>query len=240
MPSITSDKFHDLESHFESSLTKAYTHILEFYARALCYLQKTDMAKLLNDTFDSNSWQRLLSDITSSEAQCMSFKDLIDGEKLHRGLEEQQIQLQYITKLLVREAGDSTTTKHPLFGQCMRKLHTCPYEDRKNRSRRRVLGTCEWFVTHELFNDWKNKSDSSLLLVSADPGCGKSVLARYLIDEVLQKQTDRTTCYFCFKDDFADQKSSADAVCALIRQVLWQNPDLLQDSLAEKLEFESH
>jgi hypothetical protein len=54
------------------------------------------------------------------------------------------------------------------------------YEWYKDRVDDRVEGTCMWFLEHEQFQEWL-KLDSGPLLVSADPGCGKSVLAKYLI-----------------------------------------------------------
>ncbi|KAM0473921.1 hypothetical protein ACHAPX_007969 [Trichoderma viride] len=65
--------------------------------------------------------------------------------------------------------------------EILRRLYKSPYEDRKGRNPDRALGTY--------------------------PGCGKSVLAKHLIDSVLPSTASRTTCYFFFKDDFEDQKN---------------------------------
>ena len=115
----------------------------------------------------------------------------------------------------------------------LRALYTCPYAERKNRNRRHIKGTCKWFIDHRLFKDWRDSSSSTPLWVSADPGCGKSVLARYLVDEVF---TGGIICYFFFKDDFVDQRSSANAVCALLRQLFLQRRDLINDSILQKFE----
>ena len=117
----------------------------------------------------------------------------------------------------------------------LRELYTCPYHDRKDRNRPRVDGTCEWFTNHDRFKHFKNSEKARLLLVSADPGCGKSVLARYLVDEVLPTGNN-TVFYFFFKDDFDDQKNSLDAIRALLRQLFEAKPHLLQDSVLKKHE----
>ncbi|PGH36358.1 hypothetical protein GX50_00863 [[Emmonsia] crescens] len=78
---------------------------------------------------------------------------------------------------------------------------TSPYRDQKDRIPDRIPGTCEWFVEYELFRDWKESRSSKVLWVSADPGCGKSVLAKYLADSILAPGESRMTCYFLFKDD---------------------------------------
>ncbi|KAJ5697367.1 hypothetical protein N7488_011051 [Penicillium malachiteum] len=46
-----------------------------------------------------------------------------------------------------------------------------------------------------------------MLWISANPGCGKSVLAKYLADSELRSERDRTTCYFFFKDISSEQRS---------------------------------
>lgn len=114
------------------------------------------------------------------------------------------------------------------------RLFTSPYEDRKNRNPPRVEGTCEWFTNHLHFRRWQEKKDSAFLWVSADPGCGKSVLARYLVDEKLQSTTaPKTICYFFFKDDFEDQRSPESALCCIIRQIFIQRPELLTDGIVK-------
>ncbi|KAL7920862.1 ankyrin repeat-containing domain protein [Trichoderma austrokoningii] len=113
----------------------------------------------------------------------------------------------------------------------LRRLYTSPYEDRKDRNPPRVPGTCEWFTSHELFKDWQESTSSRLLWVSADPGCGKSVLARHLVDSILQTTESRTVCYFFFKDDYSDQRSVVSALCCILRQLFIQNPLLLSDEV---------
>ncbi|KAK2788475.1 hypothetical protein FQN53_003621 [Emmonsiellopsis sp. PD_33] len=116
------------------------------------------------------------------------------------------------------------------------KLKTCDYQEAKDRNRRRVEGTCEWFTGHPRFRQWLETEGSALLWVSADPGCGKSVLARYLIDELLLTSELRTVCYFFFKDDFEDQKSLPSALCCILHQLFERKPELLSREVVEVLE----
>ena len=114
----------------------------------------------------------------------------------------------------------------------LRQLQTSPYEDRKNRNPKRADGTCKWFTTHGRFQNWREEK-SAILWVSADPGCGKSVLARYLIDDILPSSKTRTTCYFFFKDDFDDQKTLEGALCCILHQLFIQRPALLSDEILD-------
>jgi ankyrin repeat protein len=76
-----------------------------------------------------------------------------------------------------------------------------------------------------------------LLWVSADPGYGKSVLAKSLVDTDLMPTESRTTCYFFFKDDNADQKSITNALSALLHQLFSRKSGLLKYAIPE---FESN
>ncbi|KAL7896307.1 ankyrin repeat-containing domain protein [Trichoderma sp. SZMC 28014] len=116
----------------------------------------------------------------------------------------------------------------------LKRLYTSPYEDRKDRNPKRVPGTCDWFVSHEHFRTWNESNSSSMLWVSADPGCGKSVLVRHLVDAVIQTTESRTVCYFFFKDDFPDQKTIISALSCLLRQIFIQNPPLLSDEILKR------
>ncbi|KAJ1326901.1 ankyrin repeat domain-containing protein 50 [Microdochium nivale] len=127
-----------------------------------------------------------------------------------------------------RHGEDAAAKREQMRIDFLQRLRACPYEERKDRNPTRAEGTCEWFVRHRLFEHWQAQQ-SALLWVTADPGCGKSVLARYLVDEVLPTNDDRLTCYFFFKDDFDDQSVLSIAICAILHQLFRQEPDLLSD-----------
>ncbi|KAH7113154.1 hypothetical protein B0J13DRAFT_515595 [Dactylonectria estremocensis] len=102
------------------------------------------------------------------------------------------------------------------------------YEWYKGRVEERVEGTCLWLLKHKHFQSWL-KQESGPLLVTADPGCGKSVLAKYLIDHGLPQST--TICYFFFKDQ--DQNTIRQALCALLHQLFSQKPSLIEHALPQ-------
>lgn len=113
--------------------------------------------------------------------------------------------------------------------ECLQCL-TSNYREDKDRNERRVPGTCEWFLKHSKFLSWRQTDSASLLWVSADPGCGKSVLSRALVDEGLLSPDNRrsSVCYFFFKDDDANRQSGANALCAILHQLFVPKPLLLR------------
>ncbi|KAL6877681.1 hypothetical protein HDV57DRAFT_510201 [Trichoderma longibrachiatum] len=114
--------------------------------------------------------------------------------------------------------------------QILQALYSIPYVERKNRNPDRVPGTCEWFMGHGHFLEWRKSESSSMLWVSANPGCGKSVLAKYLVDELAATQ-ERTVCYFFFKDDFEEQKSVKVALSCILHQLFTQREGLFSSDV---------
>ncbi|KAL7917163.1 ankyrin repeat-containing domain protein [Trichoderma austrokoningii] len=72
-----------------------------------------------------------------------------------------------------------------------------------------------------------------MLWVSANPSCGKSVLAKCLVDELKTIET-RTTCYFFFKDDFEDQRSAKVALSCILHQLLVQRESLFSAKIMDR------
>ncbi|KAH8126381.1 ankyrin repeat-containing domain protein [Trichoderma asperelloides] len=149
------------------------------------------------------------------------------GARIHQG--NRTAHIQNVTNNYGKPS--ETTNKRDGEDDILRRLYTTPYEDRKDRNPDRVPGTCEWFISHELFKEWESSKSSRMLWVSADPGCGKSVLVKHLVDSVLQTTESRTVCYFFFKDDFPDQRNIISALCCLLRQLFIRKPLLLSDKI---------
>ncbi|PWW74073.1 hypothetical protein C7212DRAFT_359329 [Tuber magnatum] len=107
----------------------------------------------------------------------------------------------------------------------MQCLYSSGYEEHRGRVRTPVEGTCTWVTEHPKYREWFENKTSGVLWLSGDPGCGKSVIASFLITH-LKAQTDATVCYFFFKDDSEEQRSASSALCAVLHQLFFQNKSL--------------
>ncbi|PQE05542.1 ankyrin repeat-containing protein [Rutstroemia sp. NJR-2017a BBW] len=105
--------------------------------------------------------------------------------------------------------------------RCLQALRTTQYELQKNFNPARGKDTCLWCLEDQVFLDWRDRSTSRLLWLTADPGCGKSVLSKALVDErLIEKEGSNTTiCYYFFKDTSASQRSPVNALSALLHQL---------------------
>ncbi|KAJ9604218.1 hypothetical protein H2200_011052 [Cladophialophora chaetospira] len=218
------------QQEFEATLTRLYSQILEFQARAVCYLRDGWIVQTVKGVMGSDAWKGLLQEINKSEAQAQKFASDIGAVEMRRWFEDQD------AKQDKQNVWQRATEQDKRVSNFLKTIYTCPYKDRKDRNRDREPGTCEWFTTHPRFKAWNESRDLGILWVSADPGAGKSILAKYLVDHVIPCTNVRSTCYFFFKDDFPDQRSSAHAVCALLRQLFIEKPKLLHNSVLKKCE----
>lgn len=118
--------------------------------------------------------------------------------------------------------------------KCLQRLRltdTDTYEVTKDRVDAHVEGTCQWVVRQESFCQWMEQA-SGPLLITADPGCGKSVLTKYLMDHYLPRNS-ATICYFFFKEPH--QTRVPQALCAILHQLFTQHPTLLKKYAVERL-----
>lgn len=199
----------DLLEKFKDTLVSSYCEVLEFQSRALCLLQKNKIRRTAKNMFTEN-WDDLIQSMKSHEEEAFNFNNLIS-------------QLQ-----------QKERSRNEKANQFIKDLYTCQYVDHKSRIDERVPRTCEWFTKHVRFQNWNQAKTSSLLWVSADPGCGKSVLSKYLVDQVLLNTKERTICYFFFRDDFDVQRSSKTAMASVLHQLFLTQRRLLSDSVLEQ------
>ena len=105
-----------------------------------------------------------------------------------------------------------------------------PYRDQLERTAIRQPGTCNWFLENPKFQKWRANAHSRLLWVSANPGCGKSVLSKCLVEENLATLDPQhaTVCYFFFKDVSPDSRSISKALSAILHQLFTKIPGLVE------------
>ncbi|KAG9569566.1 purine and uridine phosphorylase, partial [Aureobasidium melanogenum] len=115
--------------------------------------------------------------------------------------------------------------------KCHQVFKTSTYEHFKDINPEPAEETCQWALDHPLYQRWTESTTDDLLWISADPGCGKSVLSKSLVDERLMSDAfGSTICYFFFKDN-DEQNSLATCLCALLHQLFQHQPHLLRHAV---------
>ncbi|KAJ5765673.1 hypothetical protein N7520_005232 [Penicillium odoratum] len=93
--------------------------------------------------------------------------------------------------------------------------------------------------------NWRDNLSNSLLLVSTDPGCGKSVLSKSLIDiDIKELEPGALVCHFYFKDNEQQDRLNI-ALCAILHQIFTQGPSLISQAMdlfkatGDKIQYET-
>lgn len=233
-----------LRQRFEFKVTTLYSQILEYQARVVCHPDHK-LVKLGRDMVAADGWDKLLAEIKKSEVSCGDFSQVLDNERLDQAFKEQNSHLEVLlqaqdkcsneTAAEIATASQARSEEHRTDEEnnCHIVFRTSEYEAHKDRNPNRVDGTCNWFLQHPVYKNWRDEDKDSLLWVSADPGCGKSVLSRSLIDNEFHDMKSYTVCHFFFKDDNENQKSAKNALCSMLHQLFAKKPHLLRHSLPE-------
>ena len=218
------------------AVEKLYTDIFEYQAQLICYLSKGSIKRAVRGTFQLDGWRAMLEKVKESDKQCNRYFELISVDKDHQ-LSHQN--LSYGKDLIeiqkrISEIYESAQLREQRYRQddheaALLKTLSSDYESDKDSNSVRVAGTCEWFFEDKRFLDWRNSRSSKLLWVSAGPGCGKSVLARALVDErrVCTNAMASTVCYFFFKDGQEQRTHATNALSAILHQLFRNRTNLI-------------
>jgi ankyrin repeat protein len=242
----------DLVVEAQAHIVDLYKNILDFQIRSVLGFYRSWVGTVARDVVRHEKWEERRQAIVDLEAtvnrdltQMNSLESRQELEALNiiakqslgtmqqfLSISEEYLQVTRKQLQVQQDMYHHTLSKeekqcHQLFRLTMANKDVT-YEWYKDRVEERVKGTCEWFLSHEYFRTWLGQA-SGPLLVSADPGCGKSVLAKYLIDKVLPRSA--TVCYYFFKDQ--DQNTIRQALCALLHQLFSHKLFLIRHAMPE-------
>ncbi|KAJ5958912.1 uncharacterized protein N7479_006062 [Penicillium vulpinum] len=245
LPASPAELLH-LQNLTESKILDLIQSFLEFEMKSVCFhFGNHALVRALKAILAIDDWKARIGYLKGLESEikdCMSqFYDASNTLRLVK-MSENTSQISMILRELdlmrqLQLDGNRRLTESQrleLVSKFSTKT-TCPYVERMKSVPKRVEGTCNWFRAHDRYNAWIKSAYGGLLLLSADPGCGKSVLSRFLIEDVIpERRPDDILCYFFFKDS-PDQNNICAALSALIHQILSRYPefsDLVQTEIS--------
>ncbi|KAK3385847.1 hypothetical protein B0H63DRAFT_188229 [Podospora didyma] len=219
-----------LMAEASAHIADLYRYILEFQMRSALRFCRSRLGRYAGDVIRTDIWKQLKGKIESLDRivnqNLIQINSLVSRQELESLNKTSKEYLSVMEKNLDLKEAERREKVLQMF-RLTDNRKDATYEWYKDRVEDRVEGTCQWFLGHQNFKTWLGQ-DSGPLLISADPGCGKSVLAKYLIDRVLPG-SGATICYFFFKDQ--DQNTVRQALCAILHQLFSQNPDLIKHAM---------
>jgi hypothetical protein len=231
----------------QDSILSVYGRILEFEARALCQCHHNVAFQTFKNMFGGNSWKDVVEKINDADTTCTKLLPTLDSEsqsshskQLSDILSAQTDQIEKsfqesnkLTESILEEVRAARNEQRYRQEQEDKRnflsvLRTTDFEFSKNKNPERSPGTCEWLLQHPEYQKWLKQASTPCLWLTADPGCGKSVLSRYLVDDFTEITAGNATiCYFFFKAG-EENENPNNALCALLYQLFEQNEHLLK------------
>ena len=245
---------HALIADLENKMVQLYSKILEYQIRFMRQSSHNWALRYGRDVFKSDEWKTMLCQMKDLDSVCSQLAEELGQEELEAGLKEnnvkidtllhswnmglQELQEQGMNTYMAVDAHareDRNWREREEFRRLLQALRARnPYRDQMERTTTRQPGTCNWFLTHPRFQEWREDASSKLLWVSANPGCGKSVLSKCLVEENLAtlNPQNATICYFFFKDVSPDSRSITKALSAILHQLFTRIPGLVKHALS--------
>uniref|UniRef100_A0A0W0FZH6 Nephrocystin 3-like N-terminal domain-containing protein n=1 Tax=Moniliophthora roreri TaxID=221103 RepID=A0A0W0FZH6_MONRR len=108
-------------------------------------------------------------------------------------------------------------------------ISSLPYQEYHNHHKRDVLqGTGSWLLEDQVYKDWKNSNNSSLLWLHGIPGAGKSKLVSIVVKDLQQSFRDdvssRLAFFYCSRDTAEPERSRPNHVIASLARQLSSTP----------------
>ena len=234
-------------SALAAETVKSYRSVLEFQVKIICQFDRSGVHQFVRNLVEVDGWKEQLERIRSQEATCEKLRVLLDTEDRRQAMESVESRLREI---------DAETHKHSdgilselnasrenqnhwhvsqVESKCLHSLRTLDYESDKARFTDRMPGTCQWFLSHHRYQSWLHDTRTRLLWVSADPGCGKTVLSKFLVNSFIDDAAKGATsvCYFFFRDSSEKNQDGDNALCALLHQLFRQKRLLIKHALPD-------
>ncbi|KAK3396969.1 hypothetical protein B0T20DRAFT_317822, partial [Sordaria brevicollis] len=230
----------ELENHF----VDLYRYMLEFQIRTVLRFHRHGLKRYFDDIWSAGIWTELTEAITKQES--VFNQDLQNIHNINTTANESRVIAGQTKSLMVLQSRIQRVAEdiHKLViekeKECLQAFRLTEhgkdvtYEWYKSRVENRVKDTCTWVLQHQNFQTWL-AAESGPLLISADPGCGKSVLSKSVLVDDFFPETPTTNsaaiCYFFFKD--SDQNSVRQALCAVLHQLFSQRRHLVKHALEQ-------
>lgn len=172
----------DLEQRFDLSIVKLYTSILNYQARIICQLSHSRISQNMLNIVKHNDWKELLGEITKADSGCQEFIKVLDSTTLKKSFDYQREAVDALLKQNFDQLNNRLDAERR--AKCISTFRTSDYERHKKRIAKRVENTCNWVLEHSSYRRWYDSKSDDILWVTAYPGCGKTVLSKFLIENV--------------------------------------------------------
>ena len=214
---------------YRKILIKLYTKVLEFQAKAACYLSHGTLIRFARNIPKIDDWATLQSSIVRIETECReytSFKFAMDQQSSMRSLIELlDEQEERLTNLIANQnlQQDAALMVTSLISDISVGQD---HEDIRTRLGSQYWDSGQWLFKSYQYREWAAGNRSSILWLQGPVGVGKSCMTSIVIQHFLANAIDNRVAFFYCSQQHS---SSADVLRALLAQMSYgTGGDLVQ------------
>lgn len=133
--------------------------------------------------------------------------------------------------MLQRRSTSSLTPLSDADKSCLILFSGFHVADYKAELPKPVEGTCNWILKHPQYVSWASKRESTLLWLTGNPGCGKTILSAYLTEQLDGPKHGSSAAFVCFyfcDDRVSAQKDGKSILRSIIYQILRRRRSLIK------------
>lgn len=228
----------DSEVGYRKILVKLYTRVLEFQAKAVCYLDHGTLARFALNIPKVDDWRTLLSTILRIDTECRAYTSL-------RFAMNQESQLQGLIESLDKQKRLTVLSANQRIQQdaalmVARLISDIPvvqdHEDVRTRLGSQYWDSGQWLFQTQQYFDWNTCDSSSMLWLQGPVGVGKSCITSIVVEHFLPNTIDKRVAYFYCSQQHS---SSADVLRSLLAQMSYGIDGGLLQPTREWLELQT-
>ncbi|KAI1815816.1 hypothetical protein GGS20DRAFT_541510 [Poronia punctata] len=213
--------------------------VVDYQIRSVIRLLQSSAKTYAEDALAMTDWNAKTNEIKGQVARLdklvdqdrsLTISEQIIGQReaLDSVLPKLDQQISLASQSLQVEREQFQHTMNTEAQSCIRTFGPAEYLETKQSIETASPGTCKWVRENTKYHAWL-EGDIKFLFVSAGPGCGKSVLTRRIVDDLIQDHLRFNACYFFFKDGV--RNSVQEALRSLIHQLISRNPSLVRHAM---------
>jgi ankyrin repeat domain-containing protein 50 len=134
-------------------------------------------------------------------------------------------------RILKRRSTDPLTPISDAEKSCLILFSEFHVADYKAELPKPVEGTCNWILKNPQYVSWAAERKSTLLWLTGNPGCGKTILSAYLteqLDSPTKSSSAALVCFYFCDDRISAQKDGKSILRSLIYQILRRRRSLIK------------
>lgn len=183
---------------FRTLIIKLYKSVLEYQAKAACYLSRNTLARMARNLPKLDNWTHLLENICRLDVECREHKTVFDSAIIQSSLvslSERFRSQEKILKMLASSRYRMERTAYEILLLISDVMVRQDHDDVRTRLGHQYWQSGRWLLGHKNYAAWR-ESRSAVLWLRGPVGVGKTCLTSVVVQESLANAINERVAFF--------------------------------------------